>query len=297
MNPIRIVITDFHSALGTALAYEFEREAVTLLGADLPDWRDSDAVMAYIRHHQPAIIINIYGCSDLYRPGQVEALREVAENLAQACAVYQIPLLHLSSYLVFGNENKNIHNEKDETQPLTPLGQAFLAAEQLLDEHLQKWIGLRVSWLIGCEGNNLLTHLLTAIFEDRRVCGVNASLRGAPTPLVDIARVCAGIVKQVLCGSENWGIMHYCSAEACTEADFARQVLQTLEQLQLYDENIQLEIVDDAPADEPTSAVLGCRRVRDGFGVQARAWRPVLLPMIRQWVEDNHQPVDQDKCS
>lgn len=291
MIPTKILLTDYQGALGQALEHEFEREPVTLLGgANAPDWRDSDSVTAYIRHHQPAMIINAFGWSDLCAPGLAADIRAVADNLAHVCAVYQIPLLHLSSYQVFGCDNKNAHTEKDKPAPVNELGHAFLAAEHVLDEHLQKWIGLRLSWVIGSYGNNLLTQQLESIFTQRKISGASALLRGAPTALSDIARVCVGIVKQVLCGAENWGVMHYCSADSCTEADFARQVIQTLEQLQL-NEGIVLDVVETEPADEPLSAVLVCRRVRDGFGVQPRVWRTALLPMIRQWAHNReHLP-------
>lgn len=295
MIPTRILLTDYRGALGQALEHEFERESVTLLGggADAPDWRDSDSVTAYVRHHQPAMIINGFGWSDLHAPGRAAEIRAVADNLAHVCAVYQIPLLHLSSYKVFSGESKNAHSEKDKPAPVSELGQAFLAAEQVLEEHLQKWIGLRLSWVIGSYGNNLLTQQLESIFEQGRISGASTLLRGAPTALSDVARVCVGIVKQVLCGAENWGIMHYCSGDSCTEAEFARQVIQTLEQLQLT-EGIVLDVTETTPADEPLSAVLVCRRVRDGFGVQPRVWRTALLPMIRQWAHNREQVSGQD---
>jgi len=290
MIPTKILITDFHSALGNALEHELEREPITLLGgaADAPNWEDGDSVTAYIREHQPDVIINCFGWSDLPVGRRAEQVRLVAENLAHVCAVYQIPLLHLSSYHVFGDDNKSIHSEKDEPAPQSDLGRAFLSAEQVLDEHLQKWIGLRLSWIIGSYGDNLLTRLLVPVLDGGVVTGVNGRLRGAPTALSDVARVCVAIVKQILCGADNWGIMHYCSAEACTEAEFARQVIQTLEQLQMVGDNIVLDIDDTLPDNEPLSAVLICRRVRDCFGIQARAWRSGLLPMIRQWVHNRN---------
>jgi dTDP-4-dehydrorhamnose reductase len=167
------------------------------------------------------------------------------------------------------------------------VGRAFLAAEQVLAQTHEKAVCLRLSWVVGSYGQNhltrLLDHLLGKGAADESFT-VNSRLRGAPTVLSDAARVAVAITKQIICGAGNWGVMHYCSGESCTEAEFAAQVVQVLQQLQKLDEGVVLATDDSLPETEPVSGVLICRRVRDYFGVQARAWRPNLLPMIKQWL-------------
>jgi dTDP-4-dehydrorhamnose reductase len=213
-------------------------------------------------------------------------LTSAAVNLAKACAPHSLPLIHLSSYRVFGSGNKSIHSEKDIPAPMGVVGQAFLSAEQALADSLEKWIALRVSWVVGSYGDNHLTRILEPLLQGKKLT-LNRRLRGAPTALSDVARVAVAMAKQIVCGAENWGVMHYCSGDACTEVEFAEQVIHTLRQQELLTTEPTLTLVDQLSETEPVSAVLSCRRARDSFGIQARSWRPSLLPMIKQWAHNN----------
>jgi dTDP-4-dehydrorhamnose reductase len=282
----KLLLTDNSTALGRALEHELEREFFTLIVPSPAEinWHDAAAVADYVRRIKPDIVINCLAWEDLPSATQQASFPKITGHLAQACQPAATPLIHFSSYKVFGSDNKSIHSEKDDPAPNSDAGSAFLAAEQVIAQTLEKWICLRLSWVIGSYGNNHLTRLLDGLIADPAgVTAVNSRLRGAPTALSDVARVAVAIAKQITCGAENWGVMHYCSGESCTEAEFAAQVVQTLHQLEILSGDIALPIDEALPQNEPVSAVLICRRVRDFFGIQARPWRPSLVPMIKQW--------------
>lgn len=285
-----LLLTDVNSPLGKALEHELEREPFKLLMPDSAqlDWSAPGAAGAYIQRHRPDIVINCRGWEEAYHPAGQQLLLETAAALASACAPLNIPLIHFSSYSVFGADPKATHSEKDACAPLSETGRAFEAAEQLLSTALTRSVILRLSWVIGAYGDNHLTRLLSAFLAGASV-HVNRRLRGSPTALSDAARVTVAIAKQVSCGAENWGVMHYCSGDACTEDEFADQVLQLLIQQQLLTAEPSLTLDDIEPENEPLSAILGCRRARDYFGIQARSWRPSLLPLVKQWLHNNEQ--------
>lgn len=287
---IKLLLTDNRNALGRALEHELERESFNLLvpGEEVLDWQKPDAIVDYVRRNKPDLVINSRAWEDIPNEHQQAELPRVAAALANACAPTRVPLIQFSSYKVFGADNKSIHSEKDQPAPTSDIGRAFLAAEQAL-QGLEKHICLRLSWVVGSYGQNHLTRLLNGLLAAPETkVEVSERLRGAPTPLSDVARVAVALAKQVGCGAENWGVMHYCSGESSTEAEFAAQVVQTLQQLKVVGEGVGLSLTGLVPETEPISAVLICRRVRDYFGVQARPWRPSLLPMIRQWLH-THQ--------
>jgi len=285
-----LLLTDVISPLGKALEHELEREPFKLLlpaTAEL-NWADAQSLQTYLRTHQPDLIVNCRGWEEAFHSGGQAALVNSARLLAQACAEQQIPLIHLSSYSVFGGNSKGTHSEKDVVAPLSDTGRAFVEAEQVVEELLPKHIILRLSWVIGAYGDNLLTRLLSSFLAGASVT-VNRRLRGAPTALSDVARVVVAMSKQIYCGAENWGVMHYCSSDSSTEDEFAEQLLQLLIQQQLLTAEPSVSLVDSDPTDEPTSAILGCRRARDYFGIQARSWRPSLLPLVKQWLHNREQ--------
>lgn len=282
---LKLLLTDASNAIGSAIEHELEREAFNLF-VPKPgevDWNKSTSVTQYVRLLRPDVVINCVGWEDIPNPAQLGQLTLAAQQIAAACAPHNIPLIHLSSYKVFGGDNKSIHTEKDMPEPNSDAGRAFLAAEKSIEQQLTKWISLRLSWVVGSFGENHLSRLLRELV-DKQHATVSSRLRGAPTALSDAARVAVAMAKQITCGAENWGVMHYCTSDACSEAEFAEQVLQVLQQQQVLPESAELNIVDQLPADEPVSAVLSAWRVRDYFGIQSRTWRPSLLPMIKQWM-------------
>lgn len=282
--PYKVLITDIANPLGCALEHDLEREHCKLLFPSVADlnWMDSGAVNLYIAALKPDVVINTLGWGDSLTAEQQALLPVVAANVAHACASLGVPLLHFSSYKVFGNDHKSSHSEKDVPAPLGAVGQAFFAAEQAIEHSSAKAVILRLGWVIDSHGDNIFTRLLERICAQQAI-QANTRLRGAPTLLSDVARVAVAIVKQIVSGADNWGVMHYCSGDALTEAEFGEQLVQLLAQQQLLGQDVNFTLYDQVPTDEPMSAVLGCRRIRDGFGVQVRPWRPNLLSLVKQW--------------
>lgn len=283
--PYKILVTDITTPLGLALEHDLEREHCKLFSPSSVElnWTDGGAVNLYIAALKPDVIINTIGWGEVLNAEQQALLPLVAANVAHACARLGVPLLHFSSYKVFGNDHKSSHSEKDIPAPLSAAGQAFFAAEQAIEHSSAKAVILRLGWVIGSYGDNLCTRLLERI-RTQQTIQINTRLRGAPTLMSDVARVAVAIVKQIASGADNWGIMHYCSGDALTEADFGEHLVQLLAQQHLLVQDVNFMLCDQVPAEEPMSAVLGCRGIRDGFGVQARPWRPSLLPLVKQWL-------------
>lgn len=283
-----LLLTDVMSPLGKSLEHELEREPFKVLvpGAGV-NWSDPASFASYMKNHKVDLVLNCRGVEEAYHAGGQAVLLQSARLLADYCAASDIPLVHFSSYSVFGGDPKGTHSEKDTPVPMNETGRAFTDAEQLVAK-VPRHIVLRLSWVIGAFGDNLLTRLLSAYLAGASV-SVNRRMRGAPTALSDAARVAVALVKQISCGAENWGVMHYCSGDACTEDEFAEHLLQLLIQQQLLTAEPSLTLVDEDPEQEPPSAILGCRRVRDYFGVQARSWRPSLLPLVKQWLHNREQ--------
>ncbi|WP_347331107.1 sugar nucleotide-binding protein [Marinimicrobium locisalis] len=286
---MKLLLTDASNALGRALEHELERETFGLIApvSTRPDWTDVGEVRAYLDHEPPKLVINTLGWADRPDTAQCALIPAAAETLATVCSERNIPMIQVSSYQVFGGDNKSSHSERDEPSPQSEAGQAWLAAEQAVSQALEHRLVLRLSWLIDSHGNNRLTRLLRTIFGDGEWVA-NSRLRGAPTALSDVARVLVGVVKQISCGADNWGVMHYASRDVCTEVEFVDRVVEVLRQLDTLPETFaqRLTTTDSLPSDEPVSAVLGVHRLRDGFGVQSRAWEPYLVPMVKQWLHN-----------
>jgi hypothetical protein len=111
---------------GTVLSDRYRLEEQIGSGGMGTVWKATDTLL-----NRPVAVKLLHrgfaGDERVSRRFQHEA--QAAASLAQACAPHGLPLIHLSSYRVFGGGNKSIHSEKDIPAPLEGAGQAFLADE------------------------------------------------------------------------------------------------------------------------------------------------------------------------
>jgi len=282
---LKLLLTDATNPLGEALAHQLERQTFSLVTPDPKrlDWTDKAELTNWLNSVNPGLVLNTLGWSPSQARSQQAFLPAVNLALAQACCSPDIPIIHFSSYRAFDGSAKSSHSERDQPEPQSDQGRAWLAAEEALATGKERWLVLRLSWILTGRGPGLLARFLSAARAGEPV-QASARLRGAPTLLPDLARVVVAIIQQIYCGAENWGLMHYASSQACNQAELAEAVLRVLGELRPDWDLPPVERVDAPPELEPVSAVLSCRRLRDAFGIHARDWEPGLKPLVQQWL-------------
>lgn len=282
---MKLLLTDATNPLGEALAHQLERYTFSLITPEpeLLDWTDKVALTSWLSSMGPGLVLNTLGWSRGQIESQQASLPAINRALAQACRSPDIPVIHFSSYRVFDGSPKSGHSERDQPEPQSDQGRAWLAAEEALASGKERWLVLRLSWILTGRGPGLLNRFLSAARAGEPI-RANARLRGAPTLLSDVVRVVVAIIQQIDCGADNWGLMHYASGQACNQAELAEAVLRVLAELRPDWALPTVERGDALPDLEPVSAVLSCRRLRDAFGIHARDWEPGLKPLIQQWL-------------
>ncbi|GAB1260679.1 sugar nucleotide-binding protein [Aurantivibrio plasticivorans] len=291
-------IDSSETALGYQIADLLEQGNVPVLSPSPTEinWGDIKDVKNYFAVHQPQVVLCALPLgTELFLRTQDANVREVYRatlaNVAQAASMNGSAVIFLSDYHVFGGEAKSSYSHSDEASPLDEFGRYVLSLEQLFAEHLEKFIVLRFSWLIDIVGDNLLTQTLKTIF-DGGTLHANRRRRGSPTWQQDALRVIHGVLRQIMAGATNWGVFHYCSADSCSEYEFASEVHALLSDV--YSVKGQVESVDTG-ADvveghypgllEPASAVLACTRIKNNFGAHGRSWRQGLTASVNRWLE------------
>lgn len=279
---MKILLTDIDSPLGQALLHEFEREPYALIcPGDEVNWLSFESVLEYMEWQKPDLIINALGWSEWADVERQQLLISSAKNLAKACAQVGGVPLQLSSYRVFGGEKKECYQINDRPSPLGVVGRAFWDAEGFYDSQLDHWLVLRLGWVFGVQPNNRLSNTLKALRVGESVEAGNDYL-GAPTTVLDAARVIVALARQVLCGADNWGVYQYVSGDVCSELEFAQEVATILG----AEGELKGSVIEPAGQEAlQGSAVLCNQRVLDDFGVRPRTWRQGLPETIRQWLE------------
>lgn len=278
----KLLLTDAYSALGSAIGHTLESRPYNLLMPEPGevDWRQPEAVLSYLDEHRPAVVINSLGWAEKPDVSQQLLLVTAAKHLAAACHSLDIVPIHLSSFRVFGGENKSAYDERDKPSPLGPEGRAFLEAERSF-EGLKRHINLRLSWVLSEDPASLLQRYLSELTRTDGVLDLQEDYRGAPTHAGDVARVVSAMIPQIHHGAENWGAFHYASSEAVTEVEVVEALAELLNESNRLKGRWQLQTQNgEEIVVSPSSAVLSVRRCRDNFGVQVHGWRRGLKSLV-----------------
>lgn len=286
-----VLITDAQCALGAVIVKELLESSfdVTILSDDSGRWYEPDFTLGYLAKNSPNLVINNFGWSDNGNFLSLEKHSDVSQCLVDGCRSIGSPLIQLSNYRVFSGK-KSGFVESDDPVARDEIGAVYLDSEKIA-ESLEKHLILRLGWVLGSNGCNLLTEIASKF-----VAGVDAAIyserRGSPVGHHDVARIVLALVKQISCGSENWGTFHYSSSDACTEGEFAREILSELQSGYDLGEIIANVVEMDS---EPISAALGYKRLMDNFGIQPKMWRQSLSTELGLWVIQHQQRISSGK--
>lgn len=286
----KILITDAFSPIGHAISAAFEQTSYALLcpAKGTFDWSEPQSVESYLRDNAISIVINTAGWRETPDVEQQLELVSAAKCLAVAARKVDCVVIHLSSYRVFGGENKSTYDEQDKTLPLGAAGRAFLEAERVFERLLEHHICLRVSWVLDIVGESVFRRLLQDLVIDGPILEVTHQRRGTPISASEIGRVICAMCHQIICGAENWGIFHLASGDPCSSAEFTEAVADILEREGVLKREWRVESLTEEELEsqgEPDSAALTVRRCRDNFGYQIRSWRQGLTSLVKAWLQ------------
>ncbi len=257
--------------------------SLTHLNLQAGEWLQPETVSAALDRVNPHIIINTLGWSDDGRLASAAHLTEPTRVLVEACREREVAFIQLSSYRVFSGV-KSGFVETDEPLPRDECGELYLACEKLVAT-LPRHIILRLSWVIGWQGENLLTKIINPLLAGDSAAIVGER-RGSPVGHSEVVRVLSAMAKQISCGAENWGLFHYSSGNVCTEEEFAAEV----ERRVAAKCTVTGGLKDTSGSDtEPVSAALGYRRLMECFGIQPRTWKQALGQELGLWF--SHHPM------
>lgn len=273
------------SAIFSSLVEELPLELVSGDEASV-DWRDDAQVLQFIKQISPSVVIN-------FPPENVKSTDSpyltALGSVARACAAKKIPLIQISSYLVFGNQyHEKGFVETDIPEPTTKRGQNLLAIESMVAE-MDRHIILRLGWILDARRQSVFAELFPALLGEEPPV-VSDHKYGSPVAQNFVARALIAIVQQVLCGARNWGVFHLHSIDSCSEAEITDYFVRVLHR----DLGIQAQQPVIATKDDSRQFFKGCgnlkgRRCTNNFGIQLPTWRSGFKTLAKAWFEQNEK--------
>lgn len=272
-------------AIFSSLVEELPLELVN--GDETVDnWRDDAQVQQSINQISPSIIIN-------FPPENVKTIGSpyltTLGSVVRTCAAKKIPLIQISSYLVFGNQyHEKGFVETDTPEPTTKRGQNLFAIENLVVE-ADRHIILRLGWILDARRQSVFAELFPALLGEEPPV-VSDHKYGGPIARNFIVKALIAIIQQVLCGAKNWGVFHLHSIDSCSEAEITDYLVRVLGR----DLAIQAQQPVIATKDDSRQFFKGCgnlkgRRCTNNFGIQLPTWRSGFKTLARAWFEQNEK--------
>lgn len=205
------------------------------------------------------------------------------EALAKACAARDVPLIHISTDMVFDGEKAGPYVETDATNPLHVYGASKLAGEQAVLAAHDRALVARVSWLFSAYGQNFLQMMLR-LGETQPVLRIVDDQKARPTASGDVAAFIlsqAGRLARAPKGAADWGLLHLVNAGEASRYEMAQTIFALA-----WPDRVppSMEPVPTStfptPAKRALNGVLDTARLQQVFGLQLRPWNEAMEDVI-----------------
>lgn len=254
---------------------------IDLIGLDHAalDISDPAAVARALEAARPDVVVNAAAFTDAARaerlPAVAARINAFAPGLvAERCARYRIPLIHLSCACVFGDDKRAAYVESDPIAPRSVHGRTKAAGEAAVRAALDRHLIIRTQWLFGPYGDNPITSIVRRMAHGEHL-RVAADDRGCPTAARDLAEALIRAARAAAQGQAPWGTYHFAGRDSISRIGFAREVLRMAARHGLREVLIEAVSRRDAATalPEPAGAGLASDLFTRTFGTCATPWR------------------------
>ena len=198
-----------------------------MFGTDVDnmDITDAGQVKQVIEAYKPDAVIHCaaYTAVDAAEDNQ-ELCRKInvdgTRNIAEVCKSMDIPMMYFSTDYIFNGQGENFWKEDDEKQPLNVYGQTKYEGELAVQELIQKYFILRISWVFGVNGNNFIKTMLR-LGKERGAVGVVSDQIGSPTYTYDLAKLVVDMIQ-----TDKYGAYHVTNDGICSWYEFACEIFK-----------------------------------------------------------------------
>ena len=288
---MRVLITGGSGQVGTALRESAPADVlIRAPSSGAMDIRCRASVDAAFAAWQPDLAVNAAAYTQVERAEEeIELAMEVngagAGNLAAACAESRCPLIHLSTDYIFDGTQDRPYPEDATPAPLNVYGHSKLEGERAVQENLDDFVILRISWVFSATGSNFVKTMLSLAGRDE--VRVVDDQHGTPCAASSIAAAIWQIAGR-LAAAPRAGTYHFASTPATTWYEFAQAVYSSLREADPGAKTPAVVPITTGErttrAERPRNSVLDCTRLHSDFGIPAPDWGRELRSVVRQLV-------------
>ena len=244
---MKVLVTGVGGQLGYDVMRELQRQHIDCIGADRKEFdiTDFDTAHKFITSYMPEAVVH---CSAYTAVDKAEDERELChqvnvagtENIAKICKEIDAKIVYISTDYVFDGTKNGWYEVDDKPNPVNVYGATKLGGELAVQNILDKYFIVRISWVFGINGNNFIKTMLR-LGKDRTELNVVADQIGSPTYTADLSRLLVEMIQ-----TDKYGIYHATNEEVCSWAEFAEEIFKAA--------NMNVKVNHISTAEYPTKA-------------------------------------------
>lgn len=224
---MKVLVTGVKGQLGYDVVKELEKRGYQPIGVDRDemDLMDNAAIRSVIMNLKPEAIIHCAAHTAVDKAEEeVEVCYQInAESvkvIAECAKELDIKLIYISTDYVFEGTKEGEYTETDIPNPINVYGASKLKGEQYVQDLLEKYYIVRISWVFGVNGNNFIKTMLRLGKQLDELNVINDQV-GSPTYTADLAPLLVDMIE-----TEKYGIYHASNEGTCSWYEFAKEIFK-----------------------------------------------------------------------
>ena len=206
---MKVLVTGVKGQLGYDVVNELTKRGIEAVGVDIQemDITDAASVEKVIGEAAPDAVVHCaaYTAVDAAEDN-VEICRKVnadgTQNIANVCKKLDCKMVYISTDYVFDGEGTRPWEPEDERHPLNVYGQTKYEGELAVQNTLEKYFIVRISWVFGVNGKNFIKTMLN-VGKTHDTLKVVSDQVGTPTYTYDLARLLVDMIE-----TDKYGYYH-----------------------------------------------------------------------------------------
>lgn len=246
------------------------------------------SVLQTCREVSPDVIVNAaaYTAVDRAEDERELAFRTNGEGpgyLAEAAALTNATIVHLSTDYVFDGRARHPYREDAAVNPLNVYGASKAFGEERVRAATDKHIILRTSWVFSATGQNFVKTILR-LAQERPELRIVDDQFGCPTAASEISRCICLLVPEIAAERATCGTFHMACPGETSWFEFARAIVALADPGGGKRPAVRGIGTGEYPtkAARPSYSVLDCTLLEATYGIRLRPWRQALPEVVEE---------------
>ena len=224
---MKVLVTGYTGQLGYDVVVELKRRNIECIGTTRQDFSltDTEKMKSFVENYRPDAVIHCAAYTAVDKAEDESKLcyavnTEATREIAKICRDINAKMIYISTDYVFPGDGNSFYEPEDEKAPQNVYGQTKLDGEKAVQEILDKYFIVRISWVFGANGKNFIKTMLNLAKTHDKLTVVNDQI-GSPTYTVDLAKLLCDMAV-----SDKYGVYHATNEGICSWYEFACEIFR-----------------------------------------------------------------------